>query len=159
MKQNSLRYFILFLVMIFVINEPLIAQKKSKQREIRAKHSIMEIRIETSSGRRTRIYMTINLAYNASVASTLRELVGRNVHPVIINAIAGPMSRVKVVFNTDSLIFKQGRKKWHADVGKDSEDIYNLDADRPFGGILNFGRPQQGVILLPIWFNMSLVDG
>jgi hypothetical protein len=81
----------------------------------------------------------------------VRELFGENVTPLVFSVSTLPLRHV--VFDPARLRFEQRGRAWQPDSSRRALDVWPLEEGSRFGGPIADGQIQQGVILLPAWFD------
>jgi hypothetical protein len=98
-----------------------------------------------------RIQFSILVACKREFTQAVRELFGENVTPLLLSV--STLSLRKVIFDPARLRFEQRGRIWQPDSSRRALDVWPLEAGARFGGPITDGEIQQGVILLPEWFN------
>jgi len=98
-----------------------------------------------------RIQFSILVACRREFTQAVRELFGENVTPLLFSVSTLPLRNV--VFDPARLRFEQRGRIWQPDSSRRALDVWPLEEGDRFGGPITDGQVQQGVILLPEWFD------
>jgi hypothetical protein len=98
-----------------------------------------------------RIQFSILVACRREFTQAVRELFGVNVTPLVFSVSTLPLRNV--VFDPARLRFEQRGRAWQPDSSRHALDVWPLEQGSRFGGPIADGQIQQGVILLPEWFD------
>ncbi|MDZ7362945.1 MAG: hypothetical protein ONB46_19815 [candidate division KSB1 bacterium] len=98
-----------------------------------------------------RIQFSILVACKREFTQAVRELFGENVTPLLFSVSTLPLRNV--IFDPSRLRFEQRGRIWQPDSSRQALDVWPLVEGDRFGGPITDGQIQQGVILLPEWFD------
>jgi len=98
-----------------------------------------------------RIQLSVLVTYKKEFTDAVRKLVQENVTPLLFSVSTLPNRTVN--FDPALLRFEQRGRAWQPNGLKNSIDVWPLEEGGQFGGIVTDGKIQQGVILLPEWFD------
>ncbi|MGH7457038.1 MAG: hypothetical protein ACRENG_37155 [bacterium] len=98
-----------------------------------------------------RIQLSILITYKDEFTLAVRELVGEKVTPLLFSVSTLPNRTVH--FDPALLRFEQRGRSWQPSPERNAIDIWPWEEGGPFGGTLTDAQVQQGVILLPEWFD------
>lgn len=97
--------------------------------------------------------LTMLIAYNKEVTRSIQNLLDRNVTPLVCSISTLPFESAE--FAPDKMIFEQNGRWWSPDVSGESMDLFAIGNTTQFGGTIDDTEVQQGVILLPGWFDVK----
>jgi hypothetical protein len=98
-----------------------------------------------------RIQLSMLIACKEEFTQAVRALVGEKVTPLLFSVSTLPNRTV--YFDPSLLRFEQRGRIWQPSTDSAAMDMLPLEEIEPFGGKLSEGQVQQGVILLPAWFD------
>ncbi|MDZ7330420.1 MAG: hypothetical protein ONB31_00405 [candidate division KSB1 bacterium] len=105
------------------------------------------------SSKKGDIDLTMLIAYDERVTKLAQQILNKPVTPLIFSVSTMPF--VNDNFAPESLVFEQNGRKWSPSNHPESNDMFPIDDDVPFGGPISDTQIHQGVILLPSYFDMS----
>lgn len=97
-----------------------------------------------------RIQLSVLVTYKKEFADAVQQLVQEKVTPLVFSVSTLPNRTVN--FDPALLRFEQRGRIWQPNAHKNSTDVWPLEEGGHFGGVINDSQVQQGVILLPKWF-------
>lgn len=97
-----------------------------------------------------RIQLSVLVTYKKEFADAVQQLVQEKVTPLVFSVSTLPNRTVN--FDPALLRFEQRGRIWQPNALKNSTDVWPLEEGGHFGGVINDSQVQQGVILLPKWF-------
>jgi hypothetical protein len=98
-----------------------------------------------------RIQLSILIAYKDEFTQAVRELIGEEVTPLLFSVSTLPTRTAH--FEPALLRFEQRGRSWQPSPERNAIDIWPWEEGGAFGGALTDAQVQQGVILLPAWFD------
>jgi hypothetical protein len=98
-----------------------------------------------------RIQFSILITYKDEFTQAVRALIGEEVTPLLFSVSTLP-SRT-AYFDPALLRFEQSGRSWQPSPERNAIDIWPWEEGGAFGGTLTDAQVQQGVILLPAWFD------
>ena len=98
-----------------------------------------------------RIQFSILITYKNEFTQAVRSLIGEEVTPLLFSVSTLPTRTAN--FDPALLRFEQRGRSWQPSPERNAIDVWPWEEGGTFGGILTDTRPQQGVILLPAWFD------
>lgn len=97
------------------------------------------------------IAMIVLVAHSDELTRPVQEITQTKQTPLILSVSTLPLGEVD--FNPGAIEFEQDNKVWQPDLNS-GKDVFPLNAGLRFGGVINDGQIQQGVVLLPEWFDV-----
>jgi hypothetical protein len=98
-----------------------------------------------------RIQFSILITYKDEFTRAVRELIGEEVTPLLFSVSTLPNRTAH--FEPALLRFEQRGRSWQPSPERSAIDIWPWEEGGTFGGTLTDTQVQQGVILLPEWFD------
>jgi hypothetical protein len=98
-----------------------------------------------------RIQFSILITYKDEFTQAVRELIGEEVTPLLFSVSTLPTRTAH--FDPALLRFEQRGRSWQPSPERNAIDIWPWEEGEAFGGTLTDAQVQQGVILLPEWFD------
>lgn len=98
-----------------------------------------------------RIQFSILITYKDEFTKAVRELIGEEVTPLLFSISTLPTRTAH--FDPALLRFEQRGRSWQPSPERNAIDIWPWEEGGAFGGALTDAQLQQGVILLPEWFD------
>jgi hypothetical protein len=98
-----------------------------------------------------RIQFSILITYKDEFTQAVRELIGEEVTPLLFSVSTLPTRTAH--FEPALLRFEQRGRSWQPSPERSAIDIWPWEEGGAFGGPLTDAQVQQGVILLPAWFD------
>jgi len=100
-----------------------------------------------------KIKFTMLVAYNDGVTQNMRQITQKDVTPLIFSVSALPLEATD--FSPEEFVFSQKGRRWSPQHSKKALDMFALNVNHQFGGILHESQIHQGVIVLPEWFDLQ----
>jgi hypothetical protein len=98
-----------------------------------------------------RIQFSVLITYKDEFTRAVRELIGEEVTPLLFSVSTLPTRTAH--FEPALLRFEQRGRSWQPSPERNAIDIWPWEEGGAFGGPLTDAQVQQGVILLPAWFD------
>jgi hypothetical protein len=100
-----------------------------------------------------RIQLSMLVTHKKEFTQAVRKLLQENVTPLLFSVSTLPNRTAN--FEPALLRFEQRGRIWQPNGLKNSIEVWPLEAGSRFGGAINESQVQQGVILLPDWFDAA----
>ena len=99
------------------------------------------------------IDLTMLIVYDKNISKAVQKITSNKVTPLIFSVSTMPF--VETRFDPVLFCFEQERIKWSPKKGENVSDIFPLGENSVFGGDIDDNQVQQGVILLPGYFDLN----
>lgn len=99
------------------------------------------------------IDLTMLIVYDKNISKAVQKITSNHVTPLIFSVSTMPF--VETRFDPVLFTFEQERFKWSPKEGENASDVFPLGENSVFGGDIDDNHVQQGVILLPGYFDLN----